>query len=83
MRDKIEASWPGARISFDFRCCPTCKLPMMHPALMDVLKPVLDMEANIHDKALQRLKYEGRENDPAIVNKNGEFYQNAVGSAQY
>ena len=78
---KIESRWPGARISFEFRTCPMCKQNMAHPALEAVLAPVIAMEKSITDKALQRLKYEGRESEPAIVNKGGEFFNNPVGFA--
>ena len=78
---KISSKWPGARISFEFRTCPVCKQNMAHPALESVLAPVIAMESGIIEKALQRLKYEGRENEAAIAQKGGEFYQNAVGFA--
>jgi len=54
---------------------------MAHPALEAVLAPVIAMESGIIEKALQRLKYESRENDPAITVKGGEYYGNAVGFA--
>ena len=78
---KITSKWPGARISFEFRTCPVCKQNMAHPALETVLAPVIAMESGIIEKALQRLKYEARESDPAITQKGGEFFQNAVGFA--
>ena len=78
---KITSKWPGARISFEFRTCPVCKQNMAHPALETVLAPVIAMESGIIEKALQRLKYESRENDPAITQKGGEFFQNTVGFA--
>jgi hypothetical protein len=58
-----------------------CKQSLAHPALEEVLKPVITMEQGIVEKALQRLKFEGREQDPAISVKGGEWYQNPVGFA--
>jgi hypothetical protein len=78
---KIESRWPGARISFEFRTCPVCKQNLAHPALEAVLAPVIAMEQGIQEKAMQRLKYEGREQDPAITVKGGEFFNNAMGFA--
>ena len=78
---KIESRWPGARISFEFRTCPVCKQNLAHPALEAVLAPIIAMEQGIIDKALQRLKYEGRESDPAISVKGGEFFNNPTAFA--
>ncbi len=78
VKSKLEAKWPGARISFEFRNCPVCKRSMNHPALQAILAPILTLEASICDKALARLKYEGRDKDSAIINKNGEYYNDPV-----
>ena len=78
---KIESRWPGARISFEFRTCPVCKQALQHPALEAVLQPVIDMEKGIVEKALQRLAFEQREQDPVIVTKGAEFYLNPTGFA--
>ena len=78
---KIESRWPGARISFEFRTCPLCKQNLQHPALEHALKPIIAMEQGIVEKALQRLKFEGREQDPTITQKGGEFFNNPTGFA--
>jgi hypothetical protein len=81
VKTKLETRWPGARITFEFRGCPLCKQYMQHPALEEVLKPICELEKIVTEKAVQRLKYEGRDKDPAIINKNGEFFNNPTGFA--
>ena len=78
---KLESRYPGARIGFEFKGCPLCKQEIVHPALAEVLAPINALEANIKERALQRLQFEGRERDPAIVNKDGSNYNDPVGFA--
>ena len=78
---KLESRWPGARVGFEFKGCPVCKQEINHPALNAVLGPINELEANIKERALQRLQYEGRQSDPAIVNKDGAFHNDPVGFA--
>ncbi len=66
VKDKLAARWPGARVTFEFRGCPVCKQTLQHPALADVLMPILEMEHNVKEKALARLKYEGRDKAPEV-----------------
>jgi hypothetical protein len=74
VRNKLDAKWPGARIMFDFRCCPVCKQALEHPALKDILAPVLELENGINSKALQRLKFEGRDKDAEVAQPSGSYY---------
>jgi len=83
VKTKLEAKWPGARISFEFRTCPVCKKNLENPALTPILAPILNLEAVIQDKALQRLKYEGQEKNAAIVNPSGRFYNDPLGFAMH
>ena len=61
--------------------CPLCKKELRHPALAHLLAPIDALESIIKDRAMQRLKYEGREKDAAIVNANGAFHDDPVGFA--
>jgi hypothetical protein len=78
---KLEAKWPNARVGFDFLACPLCKQSMHHPALASVLQPIKALEKDIQSRALQRLAFEGRDKDPAIVNANGAFHNDPAGFA--
>merc|ERR1712130_954222 len=80
-KDKIKNKWNGARITFSFKACPTCNKPMQHPFLKDLLAPMNEIERIVHLKCHERLKYEGREKDPQIVNKSGSFYKDPLGFA--
>jgi len=60
VKTRLEAKWPGARISFEFRCCPQCKQPIHHPALAATIDPIDTLQKEVESKALERLAYEGR-----------------------
>lgn len=81
--NKLKAGQPGARVSFEFKNCPLCQKPMHHPSLTSILKPIEELEEGIRKKSHERLIYEGREKDPAIVNASGRFYNNPVGFAMH
>lgn len=74
VREKIESRWNGARISFEFRACPVCKLEMYHPALAPLLADVLRLEHGVSLKALERLRYEGKHLDECLVQPQGDWY---------
>lgn len=61
--------------------CPLCKKELRHPALAAQLAPIDALESVIQERAMQRLKYEGRDRDAAIVNANGAFFNDPVGFA--
>jgi len=46
--------------------------------LDDVLRDVNELEKIVSEKALQRLEYEGRDKDSAVIDSSGEFYQKPV-----
>jgi E3 ubiquitin-protein ligase MYCBP2 len=75
VQKKLESRWPSARVGFEFRCCPTCKLGMEHPALAAQLAPILELERGIQTKALQRLKYESKDKDTEVTAPGGDYYQ--------
>lgn len=49
--------------------------------LANLLQPIKALEASIREKSLQRLQYEGREKDPAVVNENGAHFGDPIGFA--
>lgn len=55
----LHRRWPGPRITFTFSQCPICKVPMSHPSLEDLLKPIRSLWEDVKKKALMRLEYEG------------------------
>merc|ERR1712228_794636 len=63
IRKKVKMGWPKAYISFEFSFCPICKMPMEHPKLADIVDPLRSLEMILREKALKRLKYEGRDKD--------------------
>jgi E3 ubiquitin-protein ligase MYCBP2 len=54
-----------------------------HPALKETLAPILEMKDKVESLAIERLKYEGRDNDPAVSKPGGRFYNDAVGFAMH
>mmetsp|Transcript_15848 Transcript_15848/g.39062 ORF Transcript_15848/g.39062 Transcript_15848/m.39062 type:complete len:739 (-) Transcript_15848:199-2415(-) len=77
--DRINAGYNGARINFKFITCPLCNNKIDHPALKKALTPWLRLERKIQAKALERLKYEKRENDPKIASSyNGNAVEFAM-----
>eukprot|EP00457_Paulinella_chromatophora_P000316 gb/GEZN01000316.1/.p1 GENE.gb/GEZN01000316.1/~~gb/GEZN01000316.1/.p1 ORF type:complete len:1660 (-),score=215.21 gb/GEZN01000316.1/:6-4985(-) len=81
VKTKLETKWPGARINFDFRCCPQCKARIVHPAFKAELAPIDLLQDEVEAKALDRLRYEGKQKDAAVNNKGGEYFGNELGYA--
>jgi len=69
----LQARWVGAMISFKFMGCPLCKRDIAHPGLEDLTAPLEALRVDVGNKALMRLKYDGQDKHPDIVNKyNGD-----------
>lgn len=79
--EKIASRWPNARITFAFLGCPQCSKPIRHWSLENLLAPCFALQEIVSKKALQRLEYEGRMKDPAIMNASGSFLNDALGFA--
>jgi len=77
----LKMRWNGAKISFQFRGCPLCKIPMKHPKLDDLNKDLDILYGKLGQKLLKRLKYEKLDQDAQIINENGRYYQNEIGFA--
>eukprot|EP01117_Protostelium_nocturnum_P001993 TRINITY_DN12646_c0_g1_i1.p1 TRINITY_DN12646_c0_g1~~TRINITY_DN12646_c0_g1_i1.p1 ORF type:complete len:711 (+),score=248.84 TRINITY_DN12646_c0_g1_i1:261-2135(+) len=75
VKKKINKKWSGARITFGFLDCPLCKKPMDHESLKDELKPMLDLQADITEKAMARLKMYKDDDRPEFKDPNSQFYK--------
>lgn len=78
---RLKAGPSGSRIDFDFTRCPLCKSRAAHADFAVLIKSYREMEECVTDLAYERLVYEGLENDPQIVNKDGRFYKDPRGFA--
>lgn len=78
---KLKKGHPGARINFDFARCPLCKAAINHVDLAELLKPIRELEDEITIKAMERLKFEGLEKNPEIIEKGGQFFEDPEGFA--
>lgn len=83
VRKKIDIGWPKAYISFEFSYCPTCRTPMEHPKLGDIVDPLRSLEMILKEKGLKRLKYEGRDKDDPVVKPDGHYYNDPVNYAAH
>ena len=77
----LKMRWNGAKISFQFRGCPLCKIPMKHPKLNNMNKELDILNDKLSQKMLQRLKYEKLDQHFEIIDENGRYYQNEIGFA--
>jgi len=77
----LKMRWNGAKISFQFRGCPLCKIPMKHPKIKKLNKNLNILYDKLSAKMLRRLKYEKLDQDSEIMNENGAYYQDEIGFA--
>ena len=54
---------------------------MEHPALIEPLKPLKELEELVSKKALQRLSFEGLDKSEDITEEKGRFYKDPLGFA--
>ena len=73
-RKKLQARWSGSRITFVFAECATCRVPMAHWALDDLLAPLRALQTDVEAAAVQRLRLEGLERAPDITAPGGRFF---------
>lgn len=76
IKSKVRKKWSSARIHFGFLNCPLCKKIVDHPALNKDIKPYLKLKQLVQAKALQRLRYEGLENDPHVTDASSPYHNN-------
>jgi len=76
LKQKIEKKWPGARMTFGFLNCPLCKVEISHPVLDVLIKPLVRLKQVVQQKAVERLKAEGLENDKRLLDKKDKYFKN-------
>jgi hypothetical protein len=81
VKGRIESGYTGARITFGFKCCPQDNKPFDHIALDQVLTPIRALESKIQKLAMDRLKYESRENDKELRDPENPYYKDTLGYA--
>lgn len=47
LRRKLEARWPGARITFKFATCPLCAELIRHPSLKALMRPIRRLQKDV------------------------------------
>lgn len=77
LRTKLDKRWPGARITFGFLECPTCKGDIDAPMLHSILEPMRQLREEIATKAVERLKIEGLDKDHRLSDpQNPKYFRN-------
>ena len=85
----VTTGWAGRSTWVDFSglCCAnqTCRKPFVaadaagSSALREVLPPMLALQEELHRKVALRVRAEGREADPEILDPASRFYKDPVG----
>jgi len=83
VKKKIENKWTGSRITFGFLECALCKQRMNHVELKTELAPILKMDKEIREKAVERLKMLKLEGIPELTKKDSKWFNNAEGYAMH
>ncbi|KRZ20205.1 E3 ubiquitin-protein ligase rpm-1 [Trichinella pseudospiralis] len=64
----------GPRVLFAFMRCPTCRQPMQHDSLRQLLEPHQRLYEEVLQKALTRLQYDRLQRCDELTNANSPFY---------
>lgn len=84
VKAQVHAGYPGIRISFKYLKCPVCSEQFKHWSMEDVMRPALQLEAQVSKMALQQLRAEGMEKHPSIVDDaGGDFYNDPLAFAMH
>eukprot|EP00756_Hemistasia_phaeocysticola_P041664 Hpha_TRINITY_DN16928_c2_g10::TRINITY_DN16928_c2_g10_i1::g.55423::m.55423/K10693/MYCBP2, PAM; E3 ubiquitin-protein ligase MYCBP2 len=81
LRQRLLKKWPGPRISFGFLNCPECGHGIRHPAFSDLLSEMWRFRNEVRIKAMQRLRHEKLDRDPAVSDPKGAHYNDPAGYA--
>eukprot|EP01017_Pseudomicrothorax_dubius_P046940 TRINITY_DN8351_c0_g1_i1.p1 TRINITY_DN8351_c0_g1~~TRINITY_DN8351_c0_g1_i1.p1 ORF type:complete len:410 (+),score=32.69 TRINITY_DN8351_c0_g1_i1:307-1536(+) len=77
LKTRIEMKWHTPRIFFTFCECPLCKkwikLEEDSP-IAELLKQLTALYEDVRGRSVQRLKYEGMEKDPKLVDPNSVWH---------
>jgi len=74
--------WPGPRITFGFLNCPECNREIVHAAFRELLRELLRFRHDVRARALLRLRHEGMDRDPAVMDPGGPHHNNAASYAE-
>ena len=77
----VDRRWPGPAITFGFADCPCCKAELLHPSIEDTMMPIRAVKDDIRRKAGTRLKFEGKDKDPEVIDKNSKWFEDHEGYA--
>ena len=80
--NRIKTSWIGARITFSFIDCPSCKKEIVAKdcqIIEDELKGPRKIKEKVLKKAIERAKIEGIDKDPRLVDPDGDYFNNLEG----
>jgi len=83
MARMLASRWNGPRIDFGFMQCPTCREPIGHLALKELLEPIVALKHTVERKALLRLEYESLAQCEEITSEGARFYQDPQGYAMH
>ena len=75
----LNSRWIGPRITFKFALCPSCSEWAFTPHNREILAKVQLYKAlfdDVADKAVKRLKHEGEDKDPRILDPTNKHYYN-------
>lgn len=68
-------------MTFAFMSCPICKTPMGHPALRDLLDPLVELREDVRRKAMVRLEYDGLAQCSQVMAPGGPYFNDPAAFA--
>jgi len=74
---RLDAGWPNEFIGFKHASCPLCNKAIMHPNIIDKLKPIRIMQAKVIELGRNAFVREDRKDDPEFQ-EGGEFHGKLV-----
>ncbi|CAI2364881.1 unnamed protein product [Moneuplotes crassus] len=75
---KVEAKWPGPRVTFIYKTCPSCKAEIgevYHIKLKRLIDEAIDLESKVRAKAVERGTAEGLDKDERLQDENDEYFE--------
>ena len=78
LKDYIESvvNNKGGRITLNQLSCLLCKNPMKHKSANNLLIETNNLYENLKEISLEQLRKDEKLHDPAVLDKDGEFYNN-------
>jgi len=81
---RLSKKWIGPKITFSHCLCPQCNKWVSAPnvpELESIIKENINLYEDICKKAVERLKFEGLQNDPKLTDPNSKWYKNELAYA--